>query len=93
MDENLSSTIKLVARNIRMRRAVLGISQDSFALKIGVDRTYFSKIERGLGNPSLRVLCAIAAALEWPVADLFEEHDMSSDGSDLSRLKQSKLTI
>ena len=85
MNEKLSSAIKLVARNIRMRRTLLGISQDAFALKIGVDRTYFSKIERGLGNPSLRVLCAIAAELDWPVADLFEEHDKSSDESDLSR--------
>lgn len=90
MDEKFSTAIKLVARNIRARRAMLGISQDTFALKIGVDRTYFSKIERGLGNPSLKVLCAIAAALEWSVADLFGHHEISAPSSDASEKKKSK---
>lgn len=37
-----------------------------------MDRTYVSKIERGIGNPSLEVLVRLAGRLEVKVFDLFK---------------------
>lgn len=50
-----------------------GLSQEDLALEAGIDRTYQSQIERAVGNPSLRVLCAIAVALDVDLVDLFKE--------------------
>ena len=55
---------------IRQRRAQLGLSQEGLALDAGIDRTFVSQIERGVGNPSLRILCRIADRLELPVYEL-----------------------
>ncbi len=51
-------------------RAGRGLSQEALAHEAGIDRTYQSQIERGVGNPSLRVLCAIAVALNVELNDL-----------------------
>jgi len=52
-----------VAVNIRALRKAKGWSQEKLADEAGIDRTYVGMLERKLGNPSLRVLSAIAAAL------------------------------
>jgi transcriptional regulator with XRE-family HTH domain len=65
-------SIKLAA-TIRRRRKELGYSQETFALQVGVDRTYMSKIERSIGNPSLEKLVLISAALNCTLNELFEE--------------------
>ena len=62
-----------LAATIRRRREELGYSQEKFALQVGVDRTYMSKIERSIGNPSLEKLVLIAAALNCTLNELFEE--------------------
>ncbi len=46
----------LVARNIRRLRVGLGLSQEALAVDAGIDRTYVSRLERGLENPSVAVL-------------------------------------
>ena len=62
-----------LAATIRRRREELGYSQEKFALQVGVDRTYMSKIERNQGNPSLEKLVLIATALNVTLKELFEE--------------------
>jgi transcriptional regulator with XRE-family HTH domain len=62
-----------LAAQVRRRRVALGISQEAFAAKVGIDRTYASKIERGIGNPSLEVLCLLADALNCRISDLFAD--------------------
>jgi transcriptional regulator with XRE-family HTH domain len=52
-----------LARLVKSRRVVLGMSQEELAHQAGIDRTYASQIERGIGNPSLKVICGIADAL------------------------------
>lgn len=64
-------------RAIRNRR---GISQESLALKCGLDRTYISGIERGTRNPSLTNILKIATALDVPPSELFV--DMYGDPDD-----------
>jgi len=47
---------------VRLRRAA-GYSQEAFALKCGVHRTYMTGIERGRHNVSLEIVERIARAL------------------------------
>jgi transcriptional regulator with XRE-family HTH domain len=53
----------------------LGLSQEAMALEAEIDRTYASQIERGVSNPSLRVICAVAKTLGVEPVDLLSEKD------------------
>ena len=57
---------------LRALRAGLGISQEAFADKCGLDRTYISGIERGKRNVSLRNLERIAKALGVSLSQLMK---------------------
>lgn len=59
-----------IAVNLKNIRKSLNIAQEKLALEAGVDRTFVSKIERGIGNPSLEVLLRLANRLGVSVADL-----------------------
>lgn len=61
-----------LAQNLKRLRNDRGLSQERLALESNVDRTYVSKIERGIGNPSLEVLVRLAGRLEVKVFDLFK---------------------
>lgn len=63
MKTNFSQTQRNLAALVKTRRAQLGISQEELAHQAGIDRTYASQIERGIGNPSLKVICNLANAL------------------------------
>lgn len=53
-------------------RLASGMSQEAFADKCGYARSYMSRIERGLANPSLDFVEVIAVALNVEVKELFE---------------------
>jgi transcriptional regulator with XRE-family HTH domain len=59
-------------QRVRALRQASGLSQESFADKCGLDRTYVSGIERGKRNVALRNIDAIAAALGVTVSKLTE---------------------
>jgi transcriptional regulator with XRE-family HTH domain len=61
----------LVARNLRLLRVRRGLSQESLAVDAGVDRTYVSRLERGLENPTVAVLARLAKAVNAEVAEFF----------------------
>jgi transcriptional regulator with XRE-family HTH domain len=61
----------LVARNIRRLRVKRGVSQENLAVDAGIDRSYMSRIERELENPTIAVLERIALALETEIGELF----------------------
>lgn len=48
------------------------MTQEELADRCALFRTYLSRIEAGLANPSLTVLYALAEALSVPVQQLFE---------------------
>lgn len=48
---------------LRVKRQKLAISQEEFAERAGVDRTYVSILERGLKSPTVETLEKICAAL------------------------------
>jgi transcriptional regulator with XRE-family HTH domain len=64
-----------LATRVRDTRIERGLSQEALAFAAGIDRTYQSQIERAIGNPSLRVLCAIAEALNVDLLYLLSEDE------------------
>lgn len=57
---------------IRLARWRRGFDQEEAASKIGLSYRYFVEVERGVRNPTLDVLAAIAKALDVSVADLVD---------------------
>ncbi|ATU95189.1 helix-turn-helix domain-containing protein [Phyllobacterium zundukense] len=55
---------KILARNMRIRRAELDITQEEVALRTGLTQAYLSGIEREKRNVSLDNIQKIATALE-----------------------------
>ena len=62
-----------VAKAIRSLRLRSGLSQRQLALRMGVPRTYVSKIENEKATPTLSSLARLANALEVTVPDLLHE--------------------
>lgn len=60
-----------MGENVRALRQSLNLSQEELAFRAGVDRTYVSQIERGVGNPSVLVLVKITGILGVEVQELF----------------------
>lgn len=48
------------------------MSQEKLGVDAGVDRTYVSRMERGLENPTVGVLDRLAVALSIQIADFFK---------------------
>jgi len=58
---------------IRELRKKTGLSQEKFALKIGMDRTYYASVESGKRNISLNNIKKIADGLGISLSELFCE--------------------
>lgn len=54
---------RLIAKNVRTYREIKKISHEELAWQCGIDRTYISKIERGIANPSIQILHKISVVL------------------------------
>jgi transcriptional regulator with XRE-family HTH domain len=64
-------TIRL-GKRIRDLRRAKGLSQEEFADRIDLDRTYVSGVERGMRNPTLKTLQAFAEGLSVTLSHLLE---------------------
>ena len=62
----------LFGQRVKKLRQQAGMSQETFADKCGLDRTYVSGIERGIRNPTLEVIEVIARGLEIELTHLFD---------------------
>lgn len=58
---------------IRELRQQTGLSQEKFALKIGMDRTYFASVEAGKRNISIVNIKKIADGLGVSLSELFKK--------------------
>jgi transcriptional regulator with XRE-family HTH domain len=56
---------------VRDRREALGLTQEEFAERAGIHRTYLSDIERGTRNVSLVNIERVASALSMKISELF----------------------
>lgn len=61
----------LVAMNLRRIRVSRGVSQEALAVDANVDRTYVSRLERNLENPTVVILERLTSALEADITELF----------------------
>lgn len=62
-------------KKIQELRKETGLSQEKFALKIGMDRTYYASVESGKRNISLQNIKKIADGFEITIAKLFDKID------------------
>lgn len=65
------SFLRHLGDRIRRFRETKGWSQDEFAFRCGLHRTYVGAVERGERNVSVLNLQKIAASLDISLADLF----------------------
>lgn len=67
------SNIKTFFGNrVRQLRKDRGWSQEDFAYRVGLDRSYIGGVERGERNISLENIELVAAALQVSLAELFK---------------------
>lgn len=57
---------------LRRYRSERNISQEELAHRAGVDRTFISRLERGIRQPTITTLIGLGAALGVPAAELVE---------------------
>lgn len=67
--------LKVFAANVKKYRTHQGLSQEAFAEKTGLHRTYISALEREKRNISLDNVQKIAEALKIDVYLLFVENE------------------
>ena len=60
------------ALRIKELRTLSGLSQEKFALKINMDRTYYASVEAGKRNISLKNIKKIADGFEISLEELFK---------------------
>jgi transcriptional regulator with XRE-family HTH domain len=61
-----------LGRNVRRLREAKGWSQEDYADRAGIHRTYVSDIERGRRNPTITVVDKLALPLDVSAGDLLE---------------------
>lgn len=76
--EPVGNVKKQFGAAVRLRRNLLGISQEELAGRAGLHRTYISDVERGARNVSLESIHRLANALAVPVASLFPEPEQAA---------------
>lgn len=64
---------KIVGRNVRKQREALGLSQEELAFRADLHRTYVSGVERGIRNPTVKILDRLAGALEIDISELLKK--------------------
>ena len=62
-----------IGKTIRRLRDEKGLSQEVFSGLAALDRTHYSKIERGQRTPTLETIFKIAIALEMKPSELIHE--------------------
>ncbi len=60
------------ASRIKELRQQQGLSQEKFALKIDMDRTYYASVEAGKRNISIKNIKKIADGFEISLEELFK---------------------
>lgn len=74
----------LIGQILQEYRVKKGMSQELLSGLAGLDRTHYSKIERGLRSSTLDTLFKIAQALEIPPHEIVRTIEGRMDGADRS---------
>ena len=67
---------------IRRQRELNALSMRQFAQMVGISNPYLSQIERGLRDPSEKVVEAIARSLQLSADALYEQAGVEPNGDD-----------
>lgn len=62
-----------LGKNMRRIRMAARLSQDEVAVRMGVEQTYVSGLERGIRNPTLTTLERAANALNVNITELLNK--------------------
>ena len=79
VDVKLDAYKATFGQHIRYLRRLRSLTQEEVAHRAGVHVTYLSGIERGVRNPSLKNIRAIAEALGVPMGELFAPEPVVSE--------------
>ena len=85
----LSSTSSSMIQNLKLLRVQCGMTLETLADETGLTRSYLSKVERGLSNPSIGAAMSIAGALGVSVERLFGQ-DAEEDPIRITRASKGK---
>jgi len=61
---------KIIGENVKFWRNIRGLKQEFIGKKLGLNRSYISKIENGEANPTLDYLHKLADILQVEIEDL-----------------------
>jgi transcriptional regulator with XRE-family HTH domain len=74
------SALRTLGAVLRARRLAKGLSLRELSARTSVSNAYLSELERGLHEPSLSVLLAVASALDTPLAEILVQAGVLDDG-------------
>lgn len=80
---------EILGKRVKELRAHKGITQEELAERCEMFRTYLSRIESGLANPTLTALHVLAAGLEVSVIELLSP-PVSDAGSTSLRVRSAQ---
>ncbi len=69
---NGTEILKQFGRNVKAERIRKGLTQEALAEKIGVNREYISKIERGTANMSLKKIVSLTNFIGADIKDILK---------------------
>ena len=81
-DDPVREQLQVLGEFIRSQRTAAKLSLRDLAERTNVSNPYLSQIERGLHEPSVRVLTSIAAALNVSVDTLLRRAGLVTDAED-----------
>ncbi|MBV9683074.1 MAG: helix-turn-helix domain-containing protein [Solirubrobacterales bacterium] len=87
------SALQMLGALLRAQRLAKGLSLRELSARTGVSNAYLSGIERGLHEPSLSVLRAIASALETPLGPMLVRAGVLDDGEQTDRPRDTETAI
>ena len=62
--------LKKIGLKLKVIRSLRGMSQDDIVNKLDIDKSYYSKVERGLTNPTLLYMKNLAEILDVKLEDI-----------------------
>ncbi len=86
VSKDLEDYLATLGRRVREARAKRGMARRILARQSGVSERYLAQLESGSGNPSIAVLRQIAAAVDYPLAELVASR--GENGAELARIVQ-----
>ena len=69
----ISKAAKIFGRELKRRRVELGLTQEEFAYRSGIDISFISRCERGITQPSIGMLVQMAIILQTSGSKMMDD--------------------